>query len=123
MKRARISDVLCLLCAAVFAFACLQYRAAEAAEGPGIYTERQRAEYHVQLMEEETDGGKIDINSASAETLTLLPGIGEVRAEAIISYREAHGGFKSVDELLEIDGIGPAILEGLEEYITAEEMK
>ncbi|HIQ79260.1 MAG TPA: helix-hairpin-helix domain-containing protein [Candidatus Scatomorpha intestinavium] len=74
-------------------------------------------------MEEETDGGKIDINSASAETLTLLPGIGEVRAEAIISYREAHGGFKSVDELLEIDGIGPAILEGLEEYITAEEMK
>ena len=123
MKRVRISDDLCLLCGAVFAFACLQYRAAEAAEGPGIYTERQRAEYHVQLMEEETDGGKIDINSASAEPLTLLPGGGEVRAEARMSYRGAHGGFKSVDELLEIDGIGPAILEGLEEYITAEEMK
>ena len=59
-------------------------------------------------------GGKIDINSATAAQLQDgLPGIGEARAQAIVSYREANGSFTSVDELLEVHGIGPGTLDGI----------
>lgn len=54
----------------------------------------------------------INLNSADAETLTReLKGIGATKAKAIIAYREAHGPFASVDELLEVKGIGAATLE------------
>ncbi|MFI8739609.1 ComEA family DNA-binding protein [Stutzerimonas zhaodongensis] len=54
----------------------------------------------------------ININSADAETLTReLKGIGATKAKAIVAYREAHGPFTSVDELLEVKGIGAATLE------------
>ncbi|MEX6503020.1 ComEA family DNA-binding protein [Pseudomonas zhanjiangensis] len=55
--------------------------------------------------------GKIDLNSADAATLQReLSGIGESKARAIVAYREANGPFVSVDELLEVKGIGQAIL-------------
>lgn len=54
----------------------------------------------------------VDLNSADALTLQKeLNGIGKAKAEAIVAYREAHGSFASVDELLEIKGIGNALLE------------
>lgn len=55
---------------------------------------------------------KVDLNSADAETLAReLNGIGEAKARAIVEYREANGAFTSVDELLEVKGIGAATLE------------
>ncbi|WP_248919165.1 ComEA family DNA-binding protein [Pseudomonas entomophila] len=55
---------------------------------------------------------KININSADAPSLQqALDGIGKAKAEAIVAYREANGPFTSVDELLEIKGIGNALLE------------
>lgn len=54
----------------------------------------------------------INLNAADAETLTReLKGIGAAKAQAIVAYREAHGPFGSVDELLEVKGIGTATLE------------
>lgn len=54
----------------------------------------------------------VKINSADAETLTReLKGIGPTKAKAIIDYRDNHGPFQSVDELLEVKGIGAATLE------------
>ncbi|WP_286928062.1 ComEA family DNA-binding protein [Pseudomonas sp. UBA7721] len=54
----------------------------------------------------------VDLNSADALTLQKeLNGIGKAKSEAIVAYREAHGPFASVDELLEIKGIGNALLE------------
>ena len=61
-------------------------------------------------------GEKIDLNTADQYDLRRLPGIGEKRAQDIVDYREAHGPFQSVDELDNVSGIGPAILEGLREY-------
>ncbi len=54
----------------------------------------------------------IDLNTADAETLTReLKGIGSTKAKAIVDYREAHGPFSSVDDLLEVKGVGAATLE------------
>ena len=52
----------------------------------------------------------ININSADKEELKTLTGIGDTKADAIIKYREANGGFKSVEELTKVDGIGEKTL-------------
>jgi competence protein ComEA len=60
----------------------------------------------------------IDLNTAAAETLDLLPGIGPAKAQEIVAYRETHGAFASVDDLLAIPGIGPGILEKIRPFLT-----
>lgn len=57
--------------------------------------------------------GSIDLNSATEEELDGLPGVGPVTAAAIVAWRTANGSFTSVDQLAEVDGIGPARLEKL----------
>ncbi len=57
-------------------------------------------------------GAKVNLNSANAETLQKeLSGIGAAKANAIVAYREEHGGFTAVDELIEVKGIGKALLD------------
>ena len=54
----------------------------------------------------------ININTADKESLmSEIKGVGEKRAEAIIAYREEHGPFKSIEELAEVRGVGPSIVE------------
>jgi competence protein ComEA len=55
----------------------------------------------------------LNLNTATVQQLDTLPGVGPVRAAAIVAWREAHGKFNSVDQLGEVDGIGPARLEKL----------
>jgi len=56
--------------------------------------------------------GKVNLNDADVATLQReLAGVGEAKAKAIVTYREANGPFASVDELLEVKGIGKAILD------------
>lgn len=57
--------------------------------------------------------GPVDLNTASADELDALPGVGPVTAAAIVAWRSANGKFTTVDELGEVDGIGPARLEKL----------
>ena len=57
---------------------------------------------------------------ATAQELTTLPGIGEVLAQRIVDYREAHGSFQSVEELIAVEGIGEGKLEKLRELVTVE---
>ena len=59
----------------------------------------------------------VSLNNATAEELTELKGVGEVTAQAIVAYREEHGGFKDVEELLEVSGIGPAKLAQLKDQV------
>ena len=60
---------------------------------------------------------RIDINSAGVETLQQLPGIGEVKAQAIVRHREANGRFETADDLLEVTGIGESTLAGFRDLI------
>ena len=62
--------------------------------------------------------GKLNINTASAQELMELPGIGEVIANRIIAHRQKFGPFSSVDDLLLIKGIGEARLNKIKDYIT-----
>ena len=61
--------------------------------------------------------GVVNVNTATSDELQLLPGIGEARAQAVIALRKQRGGFKSVDELLEVKGIGEQALERLRPYV------
>jgi competence protein ComEA len=63
-------------------------------------------------------GALINVNTASATELEALPGVGEVIAQAIVDYRTENGPFASVDELLDVSGIGDATLENIRELVT-----
>lgn len=62
--------------------------------------------------------GPLDLNRATAEELQGLPGIGPVLAARILSWRETHGPFTSVEDLLAVPGIGPRTLENLRAQVT-----
>nr|WP_298138274.1 helix-hairpin-helix domain-containing protein [uncultured Pseudomonas sp.] len=98
MFKARLSSLLF----ALFASASLAVSAAEISPKPASQAE----EVQVAAV------AQVDLNSADVATLQReLLGIGQVRAEAIVAYREEHGKFASVDELLEVKGIGASIME------------
>lgn len=63
--------------------------------------------------------GILNVNTASAEELTQLPGIGKSKAEAIVAYRQAHP-FKAVSELTEVKGIGQKLLEKIQSHVTVD---
>lgn len=62
----------------------------------------------------------IDINRASADQLTALPGIGDRKAEAIVRYRETNGEFETVDQLIHVKGIGIKLLTGIRDQVAVE---
>ncbi len=59
------------------------------------------------------EGVAIDLNLATIDELMTLPGIGEVRAQAIVAFRNQYGPFESIDELAFVDGISLAVIDGL----------
>ena len=71
--------------------------------------------------DEECAAFPININTATAEELQSLPGIGEARAKAIVDYRAEHGPFTYVEDLRAVSGIGEGILADLMDYITVGE--
>lgn len=60
---------------------------------------------------------KVDLNTASKEELKTLPGIGDAKASSIISYREEHGAFQTVEELMQVEGIKEGVFEKIKDSI------
>ena len=65
-----------------------------------------------------TSDGLININTADAEVLKTLPGIGDSKANAIISYRQEHGFFTSIEDIMKINGIKEGVFNNIKDYIT-----
>ncbi len=64
-------------------------------------------------------GGRLNLNTATVEQFDALPGVGPVLAKRLVEYRTAQGGFRSVDQLREVDGIGESRFQKLKELVTA----
>jgi competence protein ComEA len=90
----------------------------QAAGGVVDGAESDYIELNIAQAEEGETPQKVDINRADAWLLESLPGIGEVRAQAIIDYRQQNGLFNNTNELLNVDGIGESTLEGMKNLIT-----
>ncbi len=67
---------------------------------------------------EELEGEKTNINTASSEELSALPGIGKKKADAIVNYRNINGQFMSIEELSNVKGIGSKLMAKLEDLIS-----
>ena len=65
-----------------------------------------------------TDDCKVNLNQASKEQLMTLPGVGEAKADAIIRYRSEKGDFRSIEEIMEIEGIKEGVFKKIEDWIT-----
>ena len=65
-------------------------------------------------------GARINLNTAGIEELMELDGMGEVLAGRIIEYREANGGFNTVEEITQVKGIGEKTFERIRDYITVD---
>ena len=71
-----------------------------------------------ETVPEETVSFPVNINTADADTLTALPGIGQVLAERIVAYRRQNGLFRAVEEIMKVEGIGEKKAEAILDLIT-----
>lgn len=78
-----------------------------------VYVPTQEEAAMVQSVED----GKVDLNTATKEELMTIPGIGESKALLIIKYREQHGNFKTIEDVMEISGIKEGMFEKMKDYI------
>ncbi len=72
------------------------------------------------LIQQQTTGHRVDLNSASAAELSLLPGIGPGLAQRIITHREKHGPFEHIDTIQNVPGIGPTIERRIRPYVVVQ---
>ena len=73
--------------------------------------------------QQQSEQKPVDLNSATAQELQKVPGIGEALAQRIVAFREEHGPFEKVDDLLNVRGIGATSLEKLRPHLTVKPVK
>ncbi len=98
-------------------------QAREVVDGERIYVpsteelENGSIAFETGIQNESNTDGKIDINTAGKEELMTLPGIGQSKAELILSYRESKGRFGKIEELMEIEGIKEGVFNKIKDKI------
>lgn len=85
----------------------------------GSYLYSQSTEGKTPQEIAETEIEPVDINTASAEELDRLPGLTPKHAQLIIDYRNEHGRFETIEDVINIKGVGEKLFEQIEPYITA----
>ena len=108
--------VLILFCAAAAAGSARGYVLGTASKEAAVLYEDppERAEIILPDTPAET---RIDLNAATLEELCTLKGIGPVKAQAILDYRDSYGGFVCVEELMEVKGIGESTYRNIKDYL------
>ncbi len=66
------------------------------------------------------DARLLNINQATAEELQLLPGLGPSLSRRVVSYREAHGGYAKIEDIMQVDGIGPKTFQRIRDCISVD---
>ena len=89
-----------------------------AAGGTSASADLNRLKLYITEVGEEEPLQKVNLNRAEAWLLQALPGIGEIRAQAIINYRQQNERFHNINELIKVEGIGTATYERIEYLIT-----
>ncbi len=112
MKQKLWIGALALAAIAAILLTALPYDGRNAAENPLPPLHTQPAQFAA------PEEDPVDLNTAGLRELMTLPEIGEVRAQAILTYRRIYGDFQSVEELAAVEGIGPGILETVRPYVT-----
>lgn len=116
------SELICVVLTAVFAALALGLTLGASGGGGVTVGPSALGAAPAPSASPEAGSGRIDLNSATAEELCLLPGIGPVRAEAIVAYREENGPFRQTADIMNVRGIGQATFDKLKDYITAGEV-
>ena len=111
MKKSQWALVAITIC---FIFAALFLFVGRGLPYPAVISSRSESESTAPLG----TNGKLNINTATVDQLTLLPDIGSKLAQRIVDYREEHGAFSRIEELLLVEGIGEKRLDQLRDYIT-----
>ena len=78
------------------------------------------AEEAVSLEQPESlpnDDGRINLNTATQEELMTLPGIGEAKAKSILAWREDHGSFEQIEDIMKIEGIKEGVFSKIKDYV------
>ena len=107
------TEIFCLLLTAAFVVILVAVRLLGGGGGGG-YTVTTQHPGPTELPQVE----RINVNTADEAELQRLPGIGAMLAQRIVDHREANGPFAAVEELLQVEGIGPSTLEELREMVT-----
>jgi competence protein ComEA len=85
---------------------------------PTVEEAEERQESGAESTGASVDDGRININTADADQLMQIPGVGESRAEAILSYRRENGSFSCIEDIMKVSGIKNALFEKMKDYIT-----
>lgn len=128
LKISKLEGIVLLLTLLFVGGTLLWFAFSQPGEGVTVVTERKDPEPQVLTETPDTpeapgllEGEVLNLNTASQTELTRLPGIGETKAAAIIAWRQEHGSFQTVEDLMAVDGIGEKTLENLRPYVTVGE--
>lgn len=120
-----LMGVLCLLCAGMILFQTLWPQSITIRENPQSPAPSavssalpSQPEPSVEVSQQEE---KVNLNTASAQELDSLPGIGKAIAQAIVEYREQKGVFQTIQQVMEVEGIGEKTFEAIRDLITVGE--